>query len=80
VPAEALHVFDRLAETYEGEAMAPVIEEDRRRMEYICGGCYMQIPVEKVNLLISSDELVRCSSCARILYVESALKQAMGAK
>jgi len=77
VPAEALQVFDRLAETYEGEAMAPVIEEDRRRMEYTCGGCYMQIPVEKVNLLVSSDDLVRCSSCARILYFESELKETM---
>ncbi len=80
VPAETLLIFDRLADTYEGEAMAPVIEEDRRRLEYTCGGCYMQIPVEKVNLLISSDELVRCSSCARILYVESELKEAMGAR
>ncbi len=79
VPAEALHIFDRLADTFEGEAMAPVIEEDRRRLEYVCGGCYMQIPVEKVNLLISSDALVRCTSCTRILYVESELKQEMSA-
>ncbi len=78
VPAEALTVFDRLADTYEGEAMAPIIEEDRRRLEYVCGGCYMQIPVEKVNQLVTADQLVRCTSCSRILYLESELKEAMG--
>jgi len=78
IPPEALGAFERLAETYEGEAMAPVIEEDRRRMEYVCGGCYMQIPVEKVNLLLSQDQMVRCSSCQRLLYLEPELKEAMG--
>jgi predicted nucleic acid-binding Zn-ribbon protein len=78
VPDESLLVFERLAETYEGEAMAPIIEEDRRRLEYVCGGCYMQIPVEKVNLLLTQDQMVRCSSCSRILYMEPELKDAMG--
>lgn len=78
VPAEALAIFDRLAENYDGEAMAGVIEQDRRRLEYVCGGCYMQIPVEKVNKLVTVDELVRCTSCTRILYLEPELKQAMG--
>jgi len=79
VPAEALGIFDRLAETYDGEAMSPIIEEDRRRLEYVCGGCYMQIPVERVNQLASSaDDLVRCPSCTRILYLEPELKETMG--
>lgn len=78
VPDEPLQLFERLNETYDGEAMAPIIEEDRRRLEYTCGGCYMSIPVEKVNLLITVDEIVRCSSCGRILYLEKQLKEEMG--
>jgi hypothetical protein len=80
VPPTELNVFDRLAESFEGEAMAPIIEQDRRRLEYVCGGCYMQIPVEKVNQLISADEMVRCPSCKRILYLEPELKEEMGVK
>lgn len=80
VPPELLGVFERLAETYDGEAMAPVIEEDRRRMEYTCGGCYIQIPVEKVNVLATQDVLVRCPSCTRILYLENELKASMAGK
>ena len=78
IPLDTLQIFDRLAETYEGEAMAAVIEEDRRRLEYVCGGCYMQIPVEKVNKLANGDDVVRCTSCTRILYLESELKEAIG--
>jgi len=80
VPGEPLEIFEKLNEAYEGEAMAPIIEEDRRRLEYTCGGCYMSIPVEKVNLLMTSDEITRCSSCGRILYMEKQLKEEMGAK
>lgn len=80
LPAEALQVFDRLADTMDGEAMAPIIEQDRRRLEYVCGGCYMQIPVERVNQLITADEMVRCPSCKRILYLEPELKDAMGVR
>jgi len=79
VPADVLQVFDRLADSFDGEAMAPIIEQDRRRMEYVCGGCYMQIPVEKLNQLMTLDEMVRCPSCKRILYLEPELKEAMGA-
>ena len=80
VPNDSLEIFDRMADTFDGEAMAPVVEEDRRRLEYICGGCYMSLPVEMVNKLISHDEMVRCTSCNRILYIEKELKEAMGSK
>jgi hypothetical protein len=80
LPADALAVFERLAENMDGEAMAPVIETDRRRLEYSCGGCYMSIPVEKVNILATQDKLVPCPSCNRLLYLEAALKEAMGVK
>ncbi len=78
VPPEVLDIFERMAENFDGEAMAPVVEQDRRRMEYICGGCYMTIPVEMVNRLITQDKLTRCTSCQRILYIEQELKAEMG--
>ncbi|MDH3584607.1 MAG: hypothetical protein OER86_10370, partial [Phycisphaerae bacterium] len=46
VPPEPLAVFDKLADSLDGEAMSPVVCEDKRRQEYICGGCYMQLPSE----------------------------------
>ena len=68
-------VFNRLADAYEGQAMATVVEENRRAMEYSCGGCYMSIPVERVNSLMSyPDQFVECPSCGRILFMDQELK------
>ncbi|MEM9111738.1 MAG: hypothetical protein AAGC72_17185 [Planctomycetota bacterium] len=70
--------FDRLSHTYDGEAMAEIIEQDRRRMEYTCGGCYTLLPVESVNALITRpDQLTTCGTCNRILYVSSELRQSL---
>lgn len=72
--------FDRLSHTYDGEAMAEIGEQDRRRMEYTCGGCYTLLPVESVNNLITKpDELTTCGTCQRILYVASELREALAA-
>jgi predicted nucleic acid-binding Zn-ribbon protein len=81
VPADTLKVFDRLAHTHDGEAVAGVIEENRRRLEYNCDGCYMSIPVERVNALYTRpDEPTTCPNCGRFLYLPEALKSAMGVK
>lgn len=76
-PSE-LAVFERLADTLEGEAMSPVLQEDPREMEFVCGGCYMSIPMERVNQLYNADRMVRCSSCTRILYLSQEVKESMG--
>jgi predicted nucleic acid-binding Zn-ribbon protein len=76
-PSE-LAIFERLAESMEGEAMAAVQQEDPREMEFVCGGCYMSIPVERVNQLVTQDRMVRCTSCTRILYLSSEVKETMG--
>ena len=65
ISADALRVFKRVADTYDGEAMAVVEGEN----SYNCGGCFMGIPAEVVNVLSGNDEIVRCSSCTRILYL-----------
>lgn len=80
VPPTERAVFEKLAESLDGEAMAPVEREDPRHMEFTCGGCYMSIPTEPVNQLISQDKLVRCTSCQRILYLDKTLQEAMGSR
>jgi predicted nucleic acid-binding Zn-ribbon protein len=81
VPEETRTNFDRLAEAYDGEAMAAVEEEDRRRMEYNCGGCFISLPVEHVNAVITNpDKVTICPNCRRILYVDQELAAAMKPK
>ena len=73
LPAELLEAYERAANIHEGEAMAEVIEENRRSMEYTCGGCFMGIPVELLNALLRNDDRpVICPSCGRIFYVQEA--------
>ncbi|MEE9211791.1 MAG: C4-type zinc ribbon domain-containing protein [Phycisphaeraceae bacterium] len=75
VPPEACAVFERLAADYDGDAMAQITEENRKAMEYTCGGCFMNLPVEMVNtLMMRPDALVRCTSCGRILYLDEQIK------
>jgi predicted nucleic acid-binding Zn-ribbon protein len=69
IPAEALQFFGRVAETYDGEAMAEVEQVDESLASYSCGGCFMRIPSEIVNVLSGKDDIVRCSNCTRILYL-----------
>ncbi|MEX0775913.1 MAG: C4-type zinc ribbon domain-containing protein [Phycisphaeraceae bacterium] len=74
VPDDARTIYDRLAHVYEGEAMAAVVEESKRHREYSCGGCYLSIPVERVNALLVRDEVVCCPGCGRMLYLDEILK------
>ncbi|MEX2545827.1 MAG: C4-type zinc ribbon domain-containing protein [Phycisphaeraceae bacterium] len=81
VPPAAKTVFDRLIHSYEGEALAEVHEQDRRRMEYTCEGCYMSLPIERVNALLSQpNQVVTCSNCGRILYMNQELRGAIQSK
>ena len=81
VPDEPLAEYERLARENEGEALAGVEEQDRKRREYTCGGCYMALPVERVNALMrGQDRIVTCASCGRILYLGKELRAGIGAK
>ena len=76
--ANALSTFKKLADIHDGDAMATVTEENRRTMEYGCGGCYLSIPVERVSTLMSSsDEIVICPNCNRMLFMDQDLKAAI---
>lgn len=80
LPADAKQQFQRSAQLHDGDGMAAVIEESRRHKEYTCGGCYIGLPVERVNTLMVSDQIVICPSCGRILYIEEVLKTSMKSK
>jgi len=65
-----LSIYKRVAETYDGEAMAEVEKADENSVSYSCGGCFMGVPAEVVNILTGKDELIRCSNCTRILFLK----------
>jgi len=69
VPRKALDVFNRVADTYDGEAVAIIEQQEGRTAAYSCGGCYMGVPAESVNLLMTKDDIIRCSNCTRILVL-----------
>ncbi len=71
VPPAALTIFRRVAETYDGEAMAEVEKADENAASFTCGGCFMGVPAEVVNILSAKDELIRCSNCTRLLYLKN---------
>lgn len=75
IPAEPLKVFKRVAETYDGEAVAQVDLQEGKHGTYSCGGCFMGITAESVNLLMTRDELIRCPNCTRILVLTTAQMQ-----
>ena len=70
LPKDALNIFNRVAETYDGEALASIEQTDENVSSYSCGGCFMGLPAEMVNILTTKDEILRCSNCTRILYLK----------
>jgi predicted nucleic acid-binding Zn-ribbon protein len=76
-PADALAVFDRIAGTREGDAMAVIeIHGKKPPFDYVCGGCFMSLSAEHANALQTRDELRFCDNCGRILYLEESRQQA----
>ncbi|HYO10515.1 MAG TPA: C4-type zinc ribbon domain-containing protein [Tepidisphaeraceae bacterium] len=69
LPAKARDAFDRIADRFEGEVLAPIVKPDRRLEEYTCAACMMDLVRDVYNRLHTRDELVFCPSCRRILYI-----------
>ncbi len=69
VPPKAREMFDRMSDRFDGEAMSAISKPDRRREEYVCSACNMELVIDVYNKLHSRDELVFCPSCRRILYI-----------
>jgi hypothetical protein len=67
---KALMIFERLARSHDGDAMAVVEKHGSKPPhDYVCGGCYMSITAEHVNALRVRDEIRQCNNCGRILYL-----------
>jgi uncharacterized protein len=73
VPPKAREIFDRLAERHEGEALSAIGKPDRRREEYVCSACNMELVTDVYNKLHSRDELLFCPSCRRVLFIPDEL-------
>jgi len=69
IPKDALEKFQRVAETYDGHAVALIQEQPGKKGAYSCGGCFMGITAESVNLLMTKDDIIRCPNCTRILVL-----------
>jgi len=69
IPKESLEKFKRVAETYDGHAVALIEEQPGKKGAYSCGGCFMGITTESVNLLMTKDDIIRCPNCTRILVL-----------
>lgn len=75
VPDKARDLFSHASHLNDGDAVAAIVEENRKHMEYSCGGCYMNIPAERVSTVMSKpDEVTTCPNCGRILFMEAELK------
>lgn len=81
LPAEALAVFDKASRVHDGEALAEIQEENRKNLEYSCGGCFMHLPVQAINaVLMHPETLTSCPSCQRILHVNAELREVYSEK
>ena len=54
VPAKAREMFDRMSDRFDGEAMSAIAKPDRRREEYVCTACNMDLVVDVYNKLHSA--------------------------
>jgi len=70
IPPAILEIFKRVAETYDGEALALAEQQDERVQAYSCGGCFMGLTAETLNQLMTKDEIIRCPTCTRILILK----------
>ena len=69
IPVDALDTFKRVAETYDGQAVTTIEQQESGKGAYSCGGCFMAITAESVNMLMTKDDIIRCPNCTRILVL-----------
>ncbi len=69
IPDKSLEIFKRVTETYDGQAVAVVEQQSGKKGAYSCGGCFMGLTAECVNLLMTKDDIIRCPNCTRILVL-----------
>ena len=62
IPSDLLSTYDFISKNKQGIAMAEVIGE-------ACSGCFISLPPQLINEIRRGDKIIRCTSCARILYM-----------
>jgi len=73
IPEVKLAIFNRVAEDTDGETLSPVNEINKKRHEYSCGACHIEIPYNLVvTLLAGGKDIQQCPQCMRILHLEPA--------
>jgi hypothetical protein len=77
VPARARDLFERIADRYEGEAMAAIARPNPRNEEYVCTACHISLVPDLYNRLHVRDEPMLCPSCGRLLYIPDELPPEM---
>jgi predicted nucleic acid-binding Zn-ribbon protein len=75
IPNEPLEMFKRVAETYDGQAVAIIEQQEGNKGAYSCGGCFMGITAESVNVLMTKDDIIRCPNCTRIVVLSEKLEE-----
>ncbi len=70
LPVATVQQFERIASKHDGQALARVMQVDRRRTEYVCEGCNMSATLEQISALQSRDDMQLCHSCGRILFLD----------
>ncbi len=73
LPPKARIAFDKLSDHHDGEALSALLKPDRRREEYVCSVCMMDLVTDVYNKLHTRDDMVFCPSCRRILYIPDEL-------
>jgi hypothetical protein len=68
IKPDVLSNYDKLREAKNGLAVVVTKNE-------LCMGCNMKIPPQSYNLVITSDDIIYCPNCRRMLYVVSEPEQ-----
>jgi predicted nucleic acid-binding Zn-ribbon protein len=63
MPADVIKKYEKIKTIGHGLAVVPVWKE-------VCYGCHMAIPPQMYNELQTSDEIMTCPNCNRIIYWE----------
>ncbi len=58
--------YEKILNHKEGIAITPV-------KDHTCGGCFMNVTTQMINVIKMQNELVQCEMCTRILYLEENL-------
>ena len=80
VPPGPLGAFERLADNFEGEALAAVGHIEGKEERYYCTACNMELVVDIYNRLITRDVVATCPGCGRILYIPEELTPEMAVR